>query len=356
MNNLKLFFKQPNPDIDPLIEQLISVTGAFRRPDIVRQMIIAALKAGQEAQSDIDLKLMNTTLKEMRFTSKAFSPYRDKRKVTVFGSARTRIDDPLYLMARRLGSELVEQGFMVITGAGDGIMQAVNEGAGPEASFGVNIQLPFEQKPNAIVAENPRLINYKYFFNRKVAFIKQADAVILFPGGFGTLDEAMEVLTLLQTGKQYPIPLILCDRPGGTYWREAVRFFEKEVLARGYMSEPDLSLLRIEQDPQQAARLVAEFYRNYHSMRYFGATLAIRLKAAPSTQVLSELERKFSHLLRDGGGIRLADRSLRERDEDQYAELAMLVVDHDGCNFTALPQLIDQLNRCVPRAELRSQP
>jgi uncharacterized protein (TIGR00730 family) len=198
---MALHFTRTNGPVDQRIDELMALVGDIEHPEIVREMILAALKAGEEKAYVADLKLMNSSLKEMRFTAKVFGPYRGIKKVTVFGSARTPPHERTYQMARQLGEQLAEAGYMVITGGGPGIMQAVNEGAGPEHSFGVNIRLPFEQKSNPILKESPRSITYKYFFNRKVAFLKEADAVALFPGGFGTLDEAMEALTLVQTGK-----------------------------------------------------------------------------------------------------------------------------------------------------------
>ena len=207
-------------------------------------MILAALKAGQENSDKADLKLMTSTLKELRYTAKVFAPYRDVRKVTLFGSARVKPDAATYRLAKSLGRKLSQAGYMVITGGGLGIMQAGNEGAGSEQSFGVSIRLPFESEPNYILQGSPRSISFKYFFNRKVAFIKEADAVALFPGGFGTLDEAMEVLTLVQTGKTYPIPLVLVDEPGGTYWSHWKQYLENELAARGYIGPEDFSLFQ----------------------------------------------------------------------------------------------------------------
>jgi hypothetical protein len=209
---MELHFTRTNGEADEAIERLMDLIEGVRHRDIVREMILAALKAGQEHDARADLKLMNATLKEMRFTGKIFGPYREVRKVTVFGSARVRSEESLYGMARLFGQKLAEAGYMVITGGGPGLMEAVNEGAGSEHSFGVNIRLPFEQRANAVLENHPRLITYKYFFNRKVAFLKEASAVVLFPGGFGTLDEAMETLTLLQNGKHDPIPVL----PPGT--------------------------------------------------------------------------------------------------------------------------------------------
>ena len=225
---MELRFTAGNGAVDTAIKELIDRVGPIRHRAIVREMIIAALKAGQENPEKADLKIMCGTLKEMRYTAKVFGDYRGARKITVFGSARTTPDHPLYRMAMEFGRKLAAAGFMVITGGGPGIMQAANEGAGLENSFGVGIRLPFEQKSNPVLNGSPRDIMYKYFFNRKVAFLKEACAVALFPGGFGTLDEAMEALTLLQTGKRYPIPVVLIDQPGDRYWSGKVcqRCFE----------------------------------------------------------------------------------------------------------------------------------
>jgi uncharacterized protein (TIGR00730 family) len=215
---MELHFTRTNGPVDDSIDRLMEVAGDMHHPDVVREMILAALKAGQESHDRGVLRLMNSTMKEMRFTAKAFGPYHNVKKVSVFGSARTQQGEPTYEMARLFGQRLAHAGYMVITGGGPGIMQAVNEGAGPDHSFGVNIRLPFEQRANPVLQGNPRNIMYKYFFTRKIAFLKEADAVTLFPGGFGTLDEAMETLTLVQTGKHDPIPVIFLDKPGGTYW------------------------------------------------------------------------------------------------------------------------------------------
>ena len=274
---MKINFAKNNGPIDRLIEQLMETVEGIRRPEYVREMIIASLKAGQEDDGSGDLKLMNTSLKEMRFTSKVFSPYRNVRKVTVFGSARTEPGDPLYEMAKRFGEKLAEAGYMVITGGGAGIMQAVNEGAGAGHSFAVNIRLPFEEEPNPVIRGNPRQINYKYFFNRKVAFLKEADAVALFPGGFGTLDEAMEALTLVQTGKRNPMPLLLIDGPDCSYWSRIIKLFEDELLSRNYICPSDFALFEQVCSVDAAVEKIGRFYRRYHSSRYVNDRLVIRL-------------------------------------------------------------------------------
>ena len=342
---MKLHFTRTNGPVDDAIEQLMGIAKDIRRPEYVREMILAALKAGQEDDASADLKLMNTTLKEMRFTAKVFGPYRAVRKVTVFGSARTAPDEPVYDMAREFGRKLAESGYMVITGGGNGIMEAANEGAGPEHSFGVNIRLPFEQHPNPTLIGNPRLITYKYFFNRKVAFLKEADAVALFPGGFGTLDEAMETLTLVQTGKRNPLPLVLVDEPGGTYWTRWIRFFEDELLGRGYVSASDFSIFERFDSVDAAVRHINRFYSRYHSLRYVDEKLIIRLTSPLTRAQVSDLAARFADMLTPGGGIRPSAALPAEQDEAEIAQFPRLVVDFNRKDFGRLRSLIDAVNR-----------
>jgi uncharacterized protein (TIGR00730 family) len=341
---MKLRFTKTNGTIDKAIDDLMETAGGIQRPEYVRDMIIAALKAGQEDDTRADLKLMNTTLKEMRFTSKIFGPYRNVRKVTVFGSARTKPHEPVYGMARAFGKKLAESGYMVITGGGAGIMQAVNEGAGPEHSFGVNIRLPFEQKPNPVLEGNPRLITYKYFFNRKVAFLKEADAVALFPGGFGTLDEAMETLTLVQTGKRNPLPLVLVDEPGGTYWTKWIRFFEDELLAHGYIGTSDFSFFERVDSVDTGVSKINRFYSRYHSLRYVNGKLVIRLTSPLAPHHISKLKDRFQDILLQNGDIVLSEALPAEADEPEIAHLPRLAVDFERNDFGRLRSLIDAIN------------
>jgi hypothetical protein len=341
---MELHFTRTNGPVDDSIDQLMDLVGGIDQPAIVREMILAALKAGQENVERVDLKLMNSTLKEMRFTAKVFGPYHHVRKVTVFGSARTRSDEAIYKMAGELGQQLAGAGYMVITGGGPGIMQAVNEGAGPQHSFGVNIRLPFEQKANPVVDGNPRSITYKYFFNRKVAFLKESDAVALFPGGFGTLDEAMETLTLVQTGKRAPLPLILLDSPGGTYWTNYVDFLEKELLSRGYISATDFDLFEVVDSTDAALQSINRFYRRYHSMRYVRDQLVIRLTSEIPEGEAAVMRRRFSDMLRPGGDLRLSKPLPEEADEPDIAHLPRLVVDYNRQDFGRLRKLVDALN------------
>ena len=342
---MELHFTKTNGQVDDLIDRLIRHAEDVHHPDFVREMILSALKSGQESEDRIDLKIMNTTLKEMRFTTKVFSPYRGVRKVTVFGSARTRPEEPIYKMAQEFGKKLSHAGYMVITGGGPGIMQAVNEGAGPENSFGVNIRLPFEQQMNPVLVNNPRAITYKYFFNRKVAFLKESDAVALFPGGFGTLDEAMETLTLVQTGKRAPMPLILIDEPGGTYWTRYIEFLKEELLLSGYINKTDLDLFERSESVDEAVQSIRLFYSRYHSLRYVGDKLVLRLLTAFEEKAVEDLNARFVDILVPRGGISLSEALPAESEEPELAHLPRLVVDFDRKDFARLRHLIDAVNR-----------
>lgn len=341
---MKIYFDKNNGPVDEMIDKLIKTVEGIRRPKYIREMILASLKAGQEDDESADLKIMSTTLKEMRFTSKVFGPYQNVRKVTVFGSARTKPDDPLYDMAKEFGKKLTEAGFMVITGGGEGIMHAVNEGAGSDHSFGVNIRLPFDEKPNAVIEGNPRFISYKYFFNRKVAFLKESDAVALFPGGFGTLDEAMETITLLQTGKRNPMPLVLVDKSEGSYWTQLVKFFEEELLACHYIHPSDFSLFERTYSIEEAVDKITHFYRRYHSIRYIGGQLVIRLTSQISPEAIKTLNEQFHDILTPGGKITASGALDEEKEDDDDVHLPRLVVDYNRRFFGRLRNLIDSIN------------
>jgi uncharacterized protein (TIGR00730 family) len=341
---MELHFSRTNGPADGAIDQLMDLVGGIHHPEIVREMVLGALKAGQEGEARADLKLMNSTLKEMRFTAKVFGPYRTRKKVTVFGSARTPPHKPLYAMAKRFGQRLREADYMVITGAGPGIMQAVNEGAGSDHSFGVNIRLPFEQRANPTLEGSPRHIMYKYFFNRKVAFLKEADAVAVFPGGFGTLDEAMETLTLVQTGKRAPLPLLFFDEPDGEYWSKWLVFTRKELLARGYVTASDFSLFEQVSSEDTALAIIDRFYERYHSLRYVNDKLVIRLVTPLAPQEVEQLRRGFSDILLGDGEISQSGPLAQEADEPEIAHLPRLIVDFNRRDFARLKSLIDALN------------
>jgi uncharacterized protein (TIGR00730 family) len=341
---MNLRFGADNGIADLAISNLIELVGAIQHRPIVREMIIAALKAGQENSQLADLKVMCSTLKEMRYTSKVFGSYREARKVTVFGSARTTPDHPLYQMAREFGRNLAAAGFMVITGGGPGIMQAANEGAGIEKSFGVGIRLPVEQKSNPVLNGSPRDITYKYFFNRKVAFIKEACAVALFPGGFGTLDEAMEALTLLQTGKRYPLPVVLIDGPGDTYWSGWIDFVQDHLSSAGYIGPGDGAFFHHTHDIDEAVAVIKGFYHRFHSLRFVDGKAVIRMASELKKSHVDKLRQEFADIIADGGGMLLSGALPKECDEPELANLPRLVVDFNKRDFARLRQLIDAIN------------
>jgi uncharacterized protein (TIGR00730 family) len=307
-------------------------------------MVLTALKAGQENDYLADLKMLRATMKEMRYTSKLFMPYRERKKVTIFGSARTSADEPIYQKCVTFSRQLVRHGYMVITGGGPGIMQAGNEGAGPENSFAVNIRLPFEQETNPVMENSTNTITYKYFFNRKVAFLKEADAVALFPGGFGTMDEAMETLTLVQTGKNPPIPLVLIDDDDGSYWEPWFDYIKKVMLKRGLISGEDFSLFTITRDPFEAAQVIDDFYRNYHSSRWVGLTLVIRLNKSLTDAQLATLEEEFSEIIEPGTHLAITAALPEEQDQPDLLDLPRLNFRFNRRNYGLLKAFLRRLN------------
>src|ERR1700747_1846267 len=260
-------------------------------------MIVTALNMGSDAVPVADLKLINRSLKELRQASKAFAPYQGIRKIAIFGSARTGPNAEEFRAAECFAKEMREHGFMIITGGGDGIMGAAQRGAGRQYSFGLNIRLAFEQKANEIIDGDPKLVNFNYFFTRKVNFIKETHAIALFPGGFGTMDEGFECLTLMQTGKARIIPVILVDKKGGTYWKSWTEFLRNHLLGQGLISPDDFSLFAITEDVDEAVRLVLQFYRNFHSYRWVGQDLVFRLHQQLTPKAVQRLNESFSDLL-----------------------------------------------------------
>lgn len=341
---MELSFARTNGEIDRLIEELLQKAENIHHAELIREMILSALKAGQETDYLADLKMLNNTMKEMRYTNKVFDPYRQKKKVTIFGSARTDPDEPIYRKCIRFSQLLSERGYMIITGGGPGIMQAGNEGAGSDNSFAVNIRLPFEQAPNRVMLENPRLISYKYFFTRKVAFVKESDAIAVFPGGFGTLDEAMEVFTLIQTGKTSPRPLVLIDDESG-YWDLWFDFIKSAMLGRGFISAEDFAIFTITRDVEEGIRVIEEFYRNYHSMRFVGAKLVIRLNKELTDAAVAELESEFPEVLLPGSRIVRTPPLPEETDEPDLLHLPRLALQFDHQHYGLLIAFIGRINK-----------
>jgi len=340
---MELHFDRRNGEIDRLIDELMGRVGVHH-PEMIRQMILGALKSGQENDYLADQKLMRTTMKEMRFTNKIFAPYRGRRKVSIFGSARIAPEEPIYQKCVSFARMLAERNYMVITGGGPGIMLAGNEGAGADNSFAVNIDLPFEQNTNPVMHGNEKVINYKYFFNRKVAFLKEADAVVLFPGGFGTLDEGMEVMTLIQTGKNPPIPLIMIDDDNGGYWDKFLDFVRDPLLKRGLISGDDFSLFSITRDPVEAVELIENFYRNYHSMRFVKDKLVIRLNQPLAPEHLKILSDEFSAIIKPGGSLQLTSALPEEADQPDLSRLPRLTMEFNRRSYGLLKAFIRQIN------------
>lgn len=336
-------FSRSNGEIDTLVDQLIDRVGV-NHPYIIREMILSALKAGQETDYLADLKLMRTTMKEMRYTNKVFDPYRGRRKVTIFGSARTSPDRPIYKKCVHFARLLAQLDYMVITGGGGGIMHAGNEGAGEENSFAVNIQLPFEQNTNQVMANSKRSLKYKYFFNRKVAFLKEADAVALFPGGFGTMDETMESITLLQTGKTPPVPLVLIDDDKGSYWEDWFKFCRDVLLPKGLISGEDFGLFTITRSAEEAVNVIHDFYKVYHSSRYVNNLLVIRLNKQLSPRQINILEKEFSAMLLPGTHIKAVSALEREKDQPDLWHLPRLAIEFNRRSFGLLNSFIRQIN------------
>ncbi|MRR05945.1 MAG: TIGR00730 family Rossman fold protein [Deltaproteobacteria bacterium] len=340
---MELKFSRDNVEVDEIIDTLIEKAGDVHHASSVREMIITALKAGQESDYLADQKLLSSTMKEMRYTNKVFAPYRHKKKVTIFGSARTDRNDPTYNKCVTFSRLLAEKGYMIITGGGGGIMEAGNEGAGAENSFAVNIRLPFEQMPNSVMLANPRLITYKYFFTRKVAFVKETEAIAVFPGGFGTLDEAMEVFTLIQTGKTSPKPLVLLDDEDG-YWTRWFDFVKECLLGKGYISGEDFSIFTITRDVHEAIQVIEDFYRNYHSLRFVNSHLIIRLSKELTKENIDILEEEFPELRLPGTRISACAPFPEESDEPDLLKLHRISLRFDHQHYGLLMAFIRKIN------------
>src|SRR5213082_381310 len=265
------------PPFDARIRQLVRDWDASESPELIEEMIVTALKIARDHMSIADLKLINRSVKEMRNAAKVFAPFQHLRKVAIFGSARTPADSPVYDVAKDFAREIVSHNFMAVTGGGDGIMGAAQRGAGRAHSFGLNIRLPSEQRANETIEGDSKLINFNYFFTRKLNFVKEAHAFALFPGGFGTLEETFEVLTLMQTGTARVIPVVLLDRPGGTYWETWMRFLTDHLFKFGYIGSEDFHFFKTVPNVAEAVREILHFYSVYQSSRWVGEQLVIRM-------------------------------------------------------------------------------
>jgi uncharacterized protein (TIGR00730 family) len=322
---------------------LLDAMGVTANRDQLLEILETVMRLASDGTQRLDLKIANAALKEMCEGFEVFAPYRHVRKVTMFGSARTLPTDPLYAQARDLAALLAAHGWSTVTGAGPGIMAAGLEGAGPDHAFGINIRLPFEQGANEFIAENPKLVSMKYFFTRKLLLIKESFGYAVLPGGFGTLDEAFELLTLIQTGKAEPAPVVLLDLPGSSYWTGWERFVTEEVATRRLINPGDVSLYRIVDRVEDAAAEILGFYRNYHSLRWVGDTLVIRLESTPTAEEVAQLSVRFADVVHRP--IRILDAPLpAERRSEDFPELARLALRFDRVSYARLRELIDALN------------
>lgn len=335
-----------DPDIVERLDGLIAeVAGA--QPDsfdgkLVRELLIAGLKLIPDGRDTGELKLMTAAVKELRYAYRVFAQYQDPHKVTIFGSARTPEAHPDYLATVEFSRLMASLGWMVITGAGGGIMHAGHVGPGRSASFGVAIRLPFETTANEVIAGDEKLIHFRYFFTRKLMFLSQAEAVALIPGGFGTMDEAYETLTLVQTGKASPVPIVMLEGEGGSYWRDFEEWTRKGLMGRGFISPEDENLYYRASDARDAAEHITRFYRNYHSSRYVRDNFVIRLNGHLRQEDVERLNEEFAVLVKAGKIIQ--GQALEE--EDDHRHLPRIIFHHTRHKYGLIRKLIDRINEC----------
>ncbi len=328
---------------DPRVRELASEVATGRAADLIAEMMETALRLGTDHAGMGELKLMSRALREMRYASSVFSRYQGVRKVAIFGSARTKPEEEEYKLARSFAEKIVREGYMVITGGGDGIMGAAQKGAGAANSFGLNIRLPFEQQPNEVINGDPKLINFNYFFTRKLNFAKETQAFVLLPGGFGTHDEGCEILTLMQTGKMPVVPMIMLDKPNGYYWETWRRFIVNDLLDHGLVSLSDFHFFHITHDPDDAVRVITQFYRNFYSYRWVREKMVVRIQHALTPAALEDLNERFASLL-------AADRIVQttplpeERDDQDIAHLPRIVLTPHKRDFGAIRLFLDAIN------------
>ncbi len=342
-------YRTGDPELDERVAKLVKRAGGGPNADLVFELIVSALRLREDGADRGDLKVANAALKELRYAFHVFAPYRAERKVAIFGSARTEPDDPLYDQARRVAAAMAQRDWMVITGAGPGIMEAGLEGAGPDRAFGVSIRLPFEATTSQFITGDPKLINFRYFFTRKLEFVKESHGFVLLPGGFGTLDEAFELLTLIQTGKSQPAPIVLLDVPGGTYWQTWQAFVEAELVGRGYVGKNDLDLVLVTDDVDAAVDEISGFYVNYDSQRFVEGQLVIRIQHAPDAAALGTLNDEFADIV-VRGGIERVEVTDAERADNDHLDLERIAFRFDRRSHARLRALIDRLNGRAARS------
>ena len=338
-----LTFQSMVSNINPKIAAQIAQLSTHKHQKLIQRALDAILRMSEEELERLDWKILSSSLEDLEKGFTTFFPYRHIRKISIFGSARIAPDTPEYKMAVQFARRITALGFMVITGAGGGIMAAGNEGAGADRSFGLNIQLPFEQNSNNFINDDPKLIKFKYFFTRKLFFLRESDAIALFPGGFGTQDEAFETLTLCQTGKYGPAPLVLIDRPGGDYWHTWNNYICHHLVTRGLVSIDDPSLYTVTDDINVACQTICNFYRVYHSSRYVKEQFIIRTKCELSDSTVEKLNTEFQDIVTSG--IITKTQALPEEQDDSIEDLPRLVFYFNQKNWGRLYQMIEMINQ-----------
>jgi uncharacterized protein (TIGR00730 family) len=333
-----------NPAIDAAIEKLVTDSGETANPDLLREMLVTCFRLERDDADRGEMKLVNSALKEFAYSFSVFRQWRGYRKVSIFGSARTTGDEPIYECARDFARAMVEKNWMVITGAGPGVMAAGHEGAGADKSFGASIRLPLESEPNIFIQGNAKLINFKYFFTRKVTFLKESDGFALFPGGFGTLDETFELLTLMQTGKSDLHPIVLLDDVGGTFWARWMEIMQGELVPRALISPEDLYLVKLCSTVDEAVTELEGFYHNYRSQRWVDGTLVLRLARLPAEQEIAALAIEYDDIL-GPGGMRAVEPAEKEVADNDELDCRRLGLDFNQTSVGRLRLLIDELNK-----------
>lgn len=326
------------------ILQLVAKWGAPQFADDFAEMLGSLYRLSQQNPNSSDMVLFKRSLAELRYAQGVFEPYRGIKKICVFGSARIRPPSKIYSCATDFARVMTEAGYMTITGAGEGIMGAAQAGAGAEKSFGLNIMLPFEQHANEVIRNDPKLVTFRYFFTRKLTFLREAAAVAAFPGGFGTLDEAMEVVTLMQTGKARLIPMVLVDEPRGTFWKAFTQYVSEHLMGDKLISPEDFNLFKLTTSVEEARDEILRFYHNFHSYRFVDHYLVIRLQRALTEEKVAALHKEFLSILEQPAEIFQCKALPQESNEPEIGDLPRLCLTFNRIHFGFLRQLIDRVN------------
>jgi len=310
---------------------------------MIQRLLTATADLIESDASSLDFKIATTTLEEMTRAFDMFAPYREKPKVSIFGSARTTADNPIYGLTARTAKALADSGFMVVTGAGPGIMEAGMLGAGRENSIGVSIRLPFESGANSVIAGDEKYVSMRYFFTRKLMLVKESQAFLCMPGGFGTLDETFELLTLAQTAKSVPVPIVFLEVPGDPFWTPLMDTMEPLLRRHGLISDNDHTLYRIANSIDDAVQEIVGFYANYHSIRFVNDVMYIRMQRPIPVRDFEVIAREHAALATDGFIEQTTATSIEKKESD-HVDLARMSMRYAGKGFAALRPLIDAIN------------